>query len=72
MSQSFQTAHFVNNLPEIVLLALEMQEDIDSKLEQKINVLYEVVQNLGDEVQGLKVRSYLECHIEYQWICFTP
>ena len=56
----------------IVALALEMKKDIDSKLKQKISVLYEVVQYLGDEVQGMKVRSYLECHIEYQWICFTP
>lgn len=72
VSQSVQTAYFVNDLPTNVILALEMQKDIDRKLEQKRNVLQEVVQYLGDEVQGLKMRSCLGCHVEYQWICFTP
>jgi len=24
-----------------------------------------------DEVQGMKVRSHLQCHVENQWICIT-
>lgn len=26
---------------------------------------------LGDEIQGLKIRSQLECHVKYHWICVT-
>lgn len=63
LSQSIQTANFVNDLSKNVTFALGTQ-DIDSKLEQKLNALYEVVKYLG--IQGLKVRSHLECHVEYQ------
>lgn len=69
MFQSVQTANFVNDLPKNVTFALGTQEDIDSKLEQKINALYIVVKYLG--VQGLKLRSHLECHVDYQWIYIT-
>ena len=27
---------------------------------------------IGEQVQSLKVRSHLECHARYQWICVTP
>jgi hypothetical protein len=33
-----------------------MQKDIDGRIEQKINALYEIVSYLWNEVQGLKVR----------------
>ena len=26
---------------------------------------------IGEEVQSLRVRSHLECHAKYQWICVT-
>ena len=29
------------------------------------------MQYLGEEIQGLKLRSLLECHAEYHWICVT-
>lgn len=45
-----------------VTFALGTQEDIDSKLEEKLNALYEVVKYLG--VPGLKVTSHLECHVD--------
>lgn len=47
LSQSVQTANFVSDLPKNVTFALGTQDDIDSKLEQKLNALYEVVKYLG-------------------------
>lgn len=26
---------------------------------------------MGDVIQGMKVKSHLECHSEYHWICVT-
>ncbi|XP_036075999.1 endogenous retrovirus group K member 7 Env polyprotein-like [Rousettus aegyptiacus] len=66
-----QTAHYVNNLSKNVTAALGTQENIDNKLEQKLDALYSLVMYLGDEIQGLKVRFHLECHAAYQWICVT-
>lgn len=56
VSQLVQTAHFVNDLSKHITLALGMQKDIDGRIEQKINALYEIVSYLWNEVQGLKVR----------------
>lgn len=67
LSQSVHIAHFVNDLSKNVILALGIQ-DIDSKLEQTLHTLKEIIQYLGDEVQGLKLRSHLEYHVEYQSI----
>ena len=71
LSQSVQTAHYVNEMSKNISLALGTQEDIDRKLEQKLDALYEMVQYLSEEVQGLKIRSRLECHAEFYWICVT-
>ncbi|XP_036079189.1 endogenous retrovirus group K member 7 Env polyprotein-like [Rousettus aegyptiacus] len=71
LSQTVQTAHYVNNLSKNVTMALGTQENIDNKLEQKLDALYSLVMYLGDEIQGLKVRFHLECHAAYQWICVT-
>ena len=71
LSQTVQTAHYVNNLSKNVTIALGTQENIDNKLEQKLDALYSLVMYLGDEIQGLKVRSHLRCHAAYQWICVT-
>ena len=35
-------------------MALGTQEDIDAKVEQKLNALYALVQYLGGEISGLK------------------
>lgn len=72
LSQTVQNSHYVNNLSKNVTLALGTQENIDEKLEQKVNALYDSVQCLGDEIQSVKVRSHLVCHSEYHWICVTP
>nr|KAF6418685.1 hypothetical protein HJG63_008733 [Rousettus aegyptiacus] len=71
LSQTVQTAHYVNNLSRNVTIALGTQENIDNKLEQKLDALYSLVMYLGDEIQGLKVRFHFECHVAYQWICVT-
>ena len=51
---------FVNHLAEYVINALRTQEDLDKQLEQRIDTLYDIVQIMGDEVQGMKVRTHLE------------
>lgn len=71
LSQTVQTAHYVNDLSRNVTLALGTQKNIDRKLEQKLDALCKTVEYLGDEIQGLKIRSQLECHVKYHWICVT-
>ena len=65
LSHSVQTAHYVNQLSKNVTMALRTQEDIDAEVEQKLNVLYALVQYLGEEIRGSKIKSHLECHAEY-------
>ena len=65
LSQSVQTDHYVNEMSKNISLALGTQEDIHRKLEQKLDALYEMVQYLSEEFQGLKIRSCLECHAEF-------
>lgn len=67
-----QTTHFVNDLSKNVSQALGTQETIDRKFEEKLNALFDLVQYMEDEIQGLKLRTRLECHAEYKWICVTP
>ena len=50
LAQSVQTATFVNNLAQNVSVTLGTQEDIDKKLEDRLNALYDVVKFLGEEV----------------------
>ncbi|XP_074174725.1 endogenous retrovirus group K member 7 Env polyprotein-like [Rhinolophus sinicus] len=71
LSQTIQNAQYVNTLSKNVSLALGTQEAIDEKLEQKVNALYDTVQYMGDVIHGMKVKSHLECHPEYHWICVT-
>lgn len=66
LTQEVQTAHYANNLSRNVTMALGTQESFDNKLEQKLDALYSLVMYLGDEVQGPKVRSHLECHAQFQ------
>ena len=54
-----------------VSITLETQEDIDVKMEHKLNALYDVVQSLGDRLQSLKSRDQLKYHANYKWICVT-
>lgn len=71
LSQSIQTAQYVNTLTHNVSSALGTQEIIDNKLEQKIDALYEMIMYLGEEVQGIKLRNSFKCHAENRWICVT-
>lgn len=71
LSQTIQNAHYVNTLSKNVTLALGTQEVINEKLEQKVNALHDTVQYMGNVIQGMKVKSHLECHPEYHWICVT-
>lgn len=50
-------ASFDNHLLENVTNVLSMQDDLDRHLEQRIDTLYDIVQIMGGEVQGMKVRS---------------
>lgn len=71
LTQTVQTAHFVNNLSKNVSTALGTQEAIDNKVEEKLNALYDTVQYMGEEIQALKLRTRLDCHASYKWICVT-
>ena len=72
LAQSVQTATFVNNLAQNVSVTLGTQEDIDKKLEDRLNALYDVVKFLGEEVQSIKLRLWVQCHADFRWICVTP
>ena len=72
LAHSVQTATFVNNLAQNVSVTLGTQEDIDKKLEDRLNALYDVVKFLGKEVQSIKLRLRVQCHADFRWICVTP
>lgn len=72
LPHSIQTAHHVNMLSKNVSQILGTQEFIDVKIEQKLNALYDTVNILGDELQGLKLKLSLDCHASYKWISVTP
>ena len=40
-------------------------------MQQQIDNLDDTIQIIGEEAQSLRVRSHLECHAKYQWICAT-
>lgn len=37
-----------------------------------MNALYDVVKCLGEEVQSIKLRLWVQCHADFRWICVTP
>ncbi|XP_043780721.1 uncharacterized protein LOC122708577 [Cervus elaphus] len=71
LAQSVHTASIVDDLAKNTSKALGIQEDIDRKLEDRLNALYDAVRFLGEEVQGLKLRTKIRCHANYCWICVT-
>jgi hypothetical protein len=71
LSQSIQTAHYVNHLARNVPLTLISQEAIDKKIQTRFEALESVVVLLGDEVQAIKTHLSLCCHSSYQWIHVT-
>ncbi|KAB0381923.1 hypothetical protein FD755_003840 [Muntiacus reevesi] len=72
LAQSVHTASIVDDLAKNTSKALGIQEDIDRKLEDRLNAPYDAVRFLGEEVQGLKLRTKIRCHANYRWICVTP
>lgn len=71
LSRESHTAHQVNQLAKNVSLALGTQESLDEKIESRLNALYDTVQFLGDKVQGLQIKTSLQCHARFRWICVT-
>lgn len=71
LSQSIQTARYVNTLTGHVTAASGTRETIDNTSEQKVKALCDMIVYLGEEVQGLKLRHTLNCHAEYEWVCVT-
>lgn len=72
LSQSIQNAHYVNALSRNVTLALQTQEQIDQKIDAKLNALEEAILVVGNKVSVLQTRIQLRCHAEFHWICVTP
>ena len=66
LAQSVQTATFVDNLAQNVSVTLGTQEDIDKKLEDQLNALYDVVKFLGKEVQSTKLKLRIQCHADFR------
>jgi hypothetical protein len=59
LSQSIQTAHYVNHLAMNVSLTLISQKAIDKKIETQLDALVSVVVLLGDEIEAIKT------HVSY-------
>ena len=55
LSQSIQIAGFANQLSKNVSMMPETQEDVDVKMEHKLNVLYDVVQS---RCKGMSSKAY--------------
>ncbi|KAB0338056.1 hypothetical protein FD755_025369 [Muntiacus reevesi] len=72
LAQSVHTANIVDDLAKNTSKALGIQEDIDRKLEDRLNALYDTVRFLGEEILSLKLRAKIRCHANYHWICVTP
>ena len=72
LAQSVHTANIVDDLAKSTSKALGIQEDIYRKLEDRFNALYGAMRFLGEEMQGLKLRARIRCHVNYCWICEDP
>ena len=57
LTQTVQTAGFVDNVSKNISIALHTQESIDEKIQQKLDALYDIVVHLGNRVDGLHVSS---------------
>lgn len=71
LTQEINTAHFVNQLMFNVTTVMTAQEEWDQKIEQKLNILYDTVNLIGDELQQLETLQRLQCHYEYNHVCVT-
>jgi hypothetical protein len=50
LTQEVKTPTLVNNLAKTVTYLLYNQEDLDRHLEQQINVLYDTIHIIGEEI----------------------
>nr|XP_035141817.1 endogenous retrovirus group K member 13-1 Env polyprotein-like [Callithrix jacchus]XP_035141819.1 endogenous retrovirus group K member 13-1 Env polyprotein-like [Callithrix jacchus] len=71
LTQSVNTAVYVNHLAKNVSISMGTQMSIDDKLEAKLNALEQTVTILGDKVYNLQNRLSLRCHAHYKYICVT-
>lgn len=69
LSKGIQNAHFLNDLAQNTSKALQNQENIDDKLEAKLNALEATVINIGNELAALKFRQKVCCHANYGYVC---
>lgn len=73
LAKEVQMASFANHIAEKCnQCPKDTKKKLDRWLQQRIDTLYTIVQIMGDKVQGMQVRSLLECHAPYLWICVTP
>ena len=70
--QEIHTASHVNDLSHNVSVALATQEQIDKKLEIRINALEEAVLFIGNKIQNIQTKMTTRCHANYKWVCVTP
>jgi hypothetical protein len=72
LTQEVKIATFVNHLEKKKITnLLSTQEDLDRRLEQQIDLLYDTIQIFGEEVQSVSVRSHLKSHTKYEWTHVT-
>lgn len=62
LAREVQIAHTVNMMGRNVSKALNIQEDINRKMEERLNALWDAVQVIGEEVLALRVKTSLRCH----------
>ncbi|KAK1346818.1 hypothetical protein QTO34_000678 [Cnephaeus nilssonii] len=71
LNQSIQNAKFVNELAQNTSTTFHDQEDIDKRLETKLNALEAIVIELGNQLESIKIRQQLQCHAAFTYICVT-
>lgn len=67
LSQTIQTAHYVNQLTSNVSQLMATQEDIDRRLEARLAAPEAATMSTGDG----KIKTSLRCHSNYVTICVT-
>ncbi|XP_059012791.1 endogenous retrovirus group K member 25 Env polyprotein-like [Mustela lutreola] len=72
LAQAVHTADTVDQLAYNTSMVMGTQEDIDKRIETRLNAVYDTVRFLGEEIQSLKLRTKIRCHSDYHWICVTP
>lgn len=66
LTKEVHTATFADQLSKNVTLALNTQEIIDRKLNDKVDALEEAVLAIGQELLTLKIKLALRCHSDFK------